>query len=56
MARHTTRAYHAKTFALFLAAAAAYLGGVSLESGPLLLLGLALEVWCIVRAGRRPPR
>ncbi|TCP01293.1 hypothetical protein [Rubrivivax gelatinosus] len=41
---------------VFLAAVVVYVLGIELSSGALLLLGAALEVWCLVRVGRRGGR
>lgn len=44
--------YNVKTALILAAAVAAYLAGAHYSSGPMLLAGLCLEGWALVRAGR----
>ena len=43
------------TTAIFCGAVLVYIAGVSYSSGPLLLIGLLLEVWCLLRMRKRKP-
>lgn len=40
------------TAAIFICAVLVYIVGVETESGLIILIGLVLEGWCLVRAGR----
>ena len=45
--------YNVVTFGIFVAAIFFYVAGISNSNGYFLLLGAIMEIWCLVRAGKR---